>query len=49
MPRPDRVVTTIDDTGLAAVFGGRRAFDHFHGLNGIDGNLIGEDFALPGR
>ena len=32
--------------GLASVFRGRRARDHFHGLNRVEGNLVGEDFAL---
>ena len=32
--------------GLVAVFGGRRALDDFHGLDGIYGNLVRENLAL---
>ncbi len=32
--------------GLAAILGGRRAFDHFHRLHGVDRDLIREDLAL---
>ena len=32
--------------GLAAILGGRRAFDDFHRLHGVDRELIGEDLAL---
>ena len=32
--------------GLAAIFRGRRAFDHFHRLHGVDRDLIRENLAL---
>ena len=35
-----------DQAGLAAVFGRRRAVDHFKGLNRIHRDLVGKDFAL---
>ena len=35
-----------DHAGLVAVFGWRRTFDDFHGLNGIRGNLVREDLTL---
>ena len=35
-----------DHAGLVAVFGRRRALDHFHGLYRVQRNLVREDFAL---
>ena len=35
-----------DQAGFVAVFGGRSAFNHLHGLHGISGKLVGENLAL---
>ncbi len=35
-----------DDAGFVAEFGRGRARDDFHGLDGIQRNLVGEDLAL---
>ena len=35
-----------DEAGFVAVLGGRRAGDDLDGLDGVGGDLVGEDFAL---